>query len=565
MVDLEYKTFSASEIKAVDKKAGVLEAIVSVFNNVDMGNDKILPGFFSKSLRQKLPKGVWMHDWAQPIAKTIAAEELRPGDPRLPDSIRTLGGLYIKGQFNLDTQRGREAFSDIDFGTIDEFSIGYVTQESTTDSKTGVRTLIEGQLFEWSPVLLGMNRSTIMLGTKAGPKGQPPMPDVKDMTEGDDSAGGATVPEETKSGMKPGMHVKWDDRKPETKAGCGTIKAIHTKGTHGGHEATEKDPVARLALCRKDDEEGMESMSAVEGETKCHECKCMATKTMVHHPVKHLKPADGTPIPMDDDDGDEKSFTAQMAEANAEITRLKAELATKAHPAHPELKGPYLGDTDESMTAAALDRLHSMLGWYLFACVRSDKPLADVLTAASGAIDEYKATCLKLFSALLEDETGEDEITPEVAPPYGYGYGYGSMDHRVLTTKYLAKLASLDTSRDRVVTTLSLEDRSHAVVSALGEIRDLGKRFADVRHKEGRVLSGATRGRLQAVLDALNPLATDLKALLDESAPKPKEEDAVATDTAATSDTKAILDPAALLRARAEYAQFDYLLQTSGV
>ena len=54
-----------------------------------------------------------MHDWNAPVAKTLEARELAPNDPLLPDNIRGLGGLYVKAKFNMNTQRGREAFSDI--------------------------------------------------------------------------------------------------------------------------------------------------------------------------------------------------------------------------------------------------------------------------------------------------------------------------------------------------------------------------------------------------------------------------------------------------------------------
>lgn len=147
--------------------AGVIEAIVSVFNNVDAGKEIVREGFFSKSIARKLPKGVWAHDWKQPIAKTLEAKELPPGDPMLPPSLMTLGGTYIKGQFNLDTQRGREAYSDIKFGIIDEFSIGYSVVKDGKDATTGARELIEGDWKEWSPVLVGMNDQTRLISVKS--------------------------------------------------------------------------------------------------------------------------------------------------------------------------------------------------------------------------------------------------------------------------------------------------------------------------------------------------------------------------------------------------------------
>lgn len=171
--DREFKSFPAASVLSSDEHPGQIEAVVSVFDVVDKGKDKIKPGFFAKSLERKLPKGVWGHNWDAPIAKTLEARELAAGDPLLPDGLKALGGLYIKGQFNLDTQRGREAYSDIKFGIIDEFSIGYRTVKARKDEKSGVRELIEGDLFEWSPVLVGMNDRTALLSIKSADGTEP--------------------------------------------------------------------------------------------------------------------------------------------------------------------------------------------------------------------------------------------------------------------------------------------------------------------------------------------------------------------------------------------------------
>lgn len=161
-----------TEIKAASTEGdlGIVEAIVSVFNNVDSQKERVLPGFFSESISEKLPKGVWMHDWKTPVAKTLEARELAAGDPDLPSSLKSRGGLYIKSQFNLDTQRGREAFSDIKFGLIDQYSIGYKVTEDRYDAK-GVRELMKGRLFEWSPVLVGANEETVTVSAKSADEG----------------------------------------------------------------------------------------------------------------------------------------------------------------------------------------------------------------------------------------------------------------------------------------------------------------------------------------------------------------------------------------------------------
>ncbi len=168
-MELTYKNLPIAGLLGSDDEQGYVEAIVSVYNNVDLGGDVIRYGAFGTSLARKLPKIVWHHDWMQPLGKTLEARELPPGDAQLPESIRQLGGLYVKGQFNLGTQRGRDAYSDLKFGSLDEFSIGYQTKKHTIDSESGVVELLELDLHEWSPVLLGMNPATALLSIKQAP------------------------------------------------------------------------------------------------------------------------------------------------------------------------------------------------------------------------------------------------------------------------------------------------------------------------------------------------------------------------------------------------------------
>jgi HK97 family phage prohead protease len=161
---MEYKHGLKAHIKSASE--GIIEAVVSVFDNVDSYNERVIQGAFTKSLETKMPKGVWMHNWELPVAKTLEAVELKSGDPRLPESIKGYGGLFIRGKFNLNTQRGKEAFSDISEGIIDEFSIGY-TVNTDQMAEDGVRELTDVNLMEWSPVLVGANPATAILSMKS--------------------------------------------------------------------------------------------------------------------------------------------------------------------------------------------------------------------------------------------------------------------------------------------------------------------------------------------------------------------------------------------------------------
>ena len=113
-------------------------------------------GAFSKSIaeakaRGKFPPGVWAHDWSLPVAKTLEATEASDG-------------LHVVGQFNLETQRGRETYSDIKAGIITEYSFGFKTVDA--DRKDGARHIKAVDWFEWSPVLIGANRETRTVAVK---------------------------------------------------------------------------------------------------------------------------------------------------------------------------------------------------------------------------------------------------------------------------------------------------------------------------------------------------------------------------------------------------------------
>ena len=105
------------------------------------------------------------HSWETPVSRTLAVKELMPGDPELPKTMPNgdpwpaeAGALKVKTQFNLSTQRGREAYSDVVFfGDDSAWSIGYQVPVggAKIDQKSGVRRIADIDLYEYSPVLFG--------------------------------------------------------------------------------------------------------------------------------------------------------------------------------------------------------------------------------------------------------------------------------------------------------------------------------------------------------------------------------------------------------------------------
>lgn len=160
--------------KVLDPEQGIAEMIVAVTGIQDHVNDIIEPGAIQPGLKSRWPKGIWHHTWEQPICKTLEAEELMPGDKRLPETLREgtpwpseAGAFLVKGQFNLETQRGREAFSDIKFfGGDQEYSIGYKVGQAHR-TKDGIRHIKSMTIPEYSPVLFGAMSSTSTISTKS--------------------------------------------------------------------------------------------------------------------------------------------------------------------------------------------------------------------------------------------------------------------------------------------------------------------------------------------------------------------------------------------------------------
>lgn len=168
--------FPEVEVKAVrnatisvDKAEGVVEAFAAAIGNKDSVGDVIVPGAFAKSLQRRKPRVVWGHNWNEPIGKVLEITEVTSSDPRLPSKMKEagVGGLFVKVQFNLASERGREAFASVlFFGEDQEWSIGYKTLVGKYDPARSANMLQEVELYEVSPVLHGANNLTGTISVK---------------------------------------------------------------------------------------------------------------------------------------------------------------------------------------------------------------------------------------------------------------------------------------------------------------------------------------------------------------------------------------------------------------
>lgn len=130
------------EIKTLDDESGTFTGILSAYNVVDLGNDMVEPGAFTKNMEEagSLRPLLWQHKTDEPI-----------GQLDLKDSAE---GLLVTGTLDLNLQRAREAYSLIKKGIIKGLSIGYRAIRKKMEG--GIRHLKEIELFEGSIVTFPM-------------------------------------------------------------------------------------------------------------------------------------------------------------------------------------------------------------------------------------------------------------------------------------------------------------------------------------------------------------------------------------------------------------------------
>jgi HK97 family phage prohead protease len=160
-VRLETKTVAARVTEA--KADGTATALVSVFGNVDLGGDRVMPGAFTRTLAEWQEKGdpipvIWSHDWDNPESFVGWA------DPK--DITESEDGLVVPMQFDLDRPRAEQVHHLLKTRRVTQFSFGYFTREfhDVDDPDYGtVRELTDIDLFEVGPTLVGMNPETELI------------------------------------------------------------------------------------------------------------------------------------------------------------------------------------------------------------------------------------------------------------------------------------------------------------------------------------------------------------------------------------------------------------------
>lgn len=155
MNNLERKSFEVV-IDTLDGETGEFEGYASVFNVVDLGGDRVLPGAFAKTIKEREGKIklLWQHDRNKPIGV-------------ISELVEDETGLLIRGKLALKTQLGSETFELMKITAIDSFSIGYWATKVYFDEETGNRDLAEVELLEVSIVTMPMNEEATITQLKS--------------------------------------------------------------------------------------------------------------------------------------------------------------------------------------------------------------------------------------------------------------------------------------------------------------------------------------------------------------------------------------------------------------
>jgi len=143
------------EIKEVTE-TGSFEGLASVYGNVDLGGDIVMPGAFKEFVKTRdgSIRILDSHNTRAPIGKGTV--------------IDSHMGLVLKGTLNLKVSRSRDVHELMKDGIIDGLSIGFdiLPNGSEVRESDNVRLLKELKLWEISTVVFPMNQMATISAVK---------------------------------------------------------------------------------------------------------------------------------------------------------------------------------------------------------------------------------------------------------------------------------------------------------------------------------------------------------------------------------------------------------------
>lgn len=144
--------------KDIDTKQGIVTGYFAHFGSIDSDGDRILPGAFSKTIKENGPDGTQLikhlldHDKTKAIGKLQVLKE---------DST----GLYYESKAGRHTL-GQDFLMMAEDGILNQHSFGYRVIKNA--KKSDANELSELAMFEGSSIqFLGANRNTPIVGIKS--------------------------------------------------------------------------------------------------------------------------------------------------------------------------------------------------------------------------------------------------------------------------------------------------------------------------------------------------------------------------------------------------------------
>jgi HK97 family phage prohead protease len=157
------KTFR-TEAKVLDETEGIVTAFVNTMGRIDKDGDIIEATAFNESIENNLPIPVLSgHDQSQIVGKVVSAYPMAIDE----DEYR----LHATMQFNMKTESGRDAFSNVSGNYVREWSVGFNLPEgSVSVERNGneiVRRINSLDWVETSSVVRGASPETGTLSAKS--------------------------------------------------------------------------------------------------------------------------------------------------------------------------------------------------------------------------------------------------------------------------------------------------------------------------------------------------------------------------------------------------------------
>ena len=160
-----------SDVKVIDGAEGIVEAYVNSMGVVDHDGEIIQFDAFNASIEKGGQSVAWFHDQSSPVGKVIDAApvELGYGDYDDDEDFKK-GRLKAVMQFNMNTQRGREAFADVQFGSVKEWSVGFRSLDDNIERLSNGENVRVIKALDWvevPPVMRGASPDTSTIISKS--------------------------------------------------------------------------------------------------------------------------------------------------------------------------------------------------------------------------------------------------------------------------------------------------------------------------------------------------------------------------------------------------------------